>query len=121
MASSKTLLVTTVKDEGPNILEWVAHHRVCGFDTIFVYQNGSTDLTVRALRTLDSISAIRFFNNSSFASPQIRAYARAAKESEFEEADYCLALDDDEFFRCDLPGTAYRRSSKRQGTPMASA
>ena len=55
MTEPTSLLVATVKNEGPNILEWVAHHRLCGFDRIQIYQNDSTDTTVQTLRTLDRL------------------------------------------------------------------
>ena len=59
----RSLLVTTIKDEGPNILEWVAHHRLCGFDTIMVFQNNSSDFTVQTLKVLDRLGAIRYLPN----------------------------------------------------------
>lgn len=41
----KVALVATAKDEGPFVLEWVAYHRLAGFDPIIIYQNDSTDGT----------------------------------------------------------------------------
>ncbi|MGO4916449.1 glycosyltransferase family 2 protein [Pseudogemmobacter sp. W21_MBD1_M6] len=51
-AIGRTLLVATVKNEGPNILEWVSHHLLAGFDDIVVYQNDSIDGTDDTLRLL---------------------------------------------------------------------
>lgn len=99
MAAGGTLLVTTVKNEGPNILEWVAWHRLCGFDRIMVFQNGSTDLTQRTLKVLHNLGLIEYAENETGpSSPQIRAYARASDSGAFREADWCLAIDADEFF-----------------------
>lgn len=93
------LLVTTVKDEGPFILEWVAWHRLAGFDRLLVYQNGSTDLTQRSLKVMDQHGLIDYVpNDRGPSSPQIRAYARASEHPAFAEAEWCLALDGDEFF-----------------------
>ena len=43
-----------MRDEGLVILEWVAHYRALGFDTIVVYTNdntdGSDDLLVGSVR-----------------------------------------------------------------------
>ena len=64
MTKDTTLLVATVRNEGPNILEWVAHHRLCGFDRIQIFQNDSTDNTVRTLRILDRLGVIEFFQNN---------------------------------------------------------
>jgi len=94
----KTLLVTTVKDEGPNILEWVAHHRAIGFDRIQIYQNDSFDGTERSLRTLAAIGAIEYFPNPSPRRQwQNKAYRRASHSPAYSEADWCMALDGDEF------------------------
>ena len=98
MTRETTLLVTTVKDEGPNILEWVAHHRLCGFDHIQIYQNDSSDFTVRTLRTLDRLGIIEFHNNKNAkGAHQIQAYRRASWSEAHANADWCMALDGDEF------------------------
>lgn len=98
MARETTLLVTTVKDEGPNILEWVAHHRLCGFDHIQVYQNDSSDFTVRTLRTLDRLGVIEFHNNKNAkGAHQIQAYRRASWSEAHKTSDWCMVLDGDEF------------------------
>lgn len=95
---SRTLLVTTVKNEGPNILEWVAYHRLIGFTDIHVYQNDSTDETQKTLRTLNRLGIIQYFRN---AAPnrqwQNRAYRRSALSPEYQECQWCMALDGDEF------------------------
>lgn len=98
MAKDTTLLVTTVKNEGPNILEWVAHHRLCGFDRIQVYQNDSTDTTIQTLRTLERIGAIEFHNNRhNKGAHQMRAYRRASRSEAFRNSTWCMTLDGDEF------------------------
>lgn len=98
------LLVCTVKDEGPNILEWVAYHRTIGFTDIVIYENDSFDLTDRTLRVLDRIGAIRYFPNSfrpgAISPPfQNRAYRRASQLDIHDAADWCMALDSDEFLK----------------------
>ncbi|WP_107495625.1 glycosyltransferase family 2 protein [Thalassobius sp. I31.1] len=93
-----TTLVTIAKDEGPFFWEWVAHHRLVGFDNIIVYQNDSSDLTHAILKVLESIGAIRYFYND--ADPnmhQVRAYRRVTLLDEYQNADWVMALDMDEF------------------------
>lgn len=105
MSRETTLLVTTVKDEGPNILEWVAHHRLCGFDHIQVYYNETTDLMERSLRTLDRLGLIEQrpnFNPS--GGHQIRAYRRAARSETYKNSDWCMVLDGDEFLNVKTGG-----------------
>jgi hypothetical protein len=90
--------VATAKNEGPFLLEWVAYHRVIGFTDSLIYENGSDDGARRLLRELRKIGAIRFFRNEKPPKNyQIRAYSRAAEEPEFQQADWAIALDLDEF------------------------
>ena len=94
----RTLLVATVKNEGPNILEWVAHHLCIGFDKILIYQNDSDDETQKSLRTLSKIGAIDYHRNHSFRPDwQTKAYKRASRTEEYAQADWCMTLDGDEF------------------------
>lgn len=98
MTKDTTLLVATVKNEGSNILEWVAYHRLCGFDRIQIYQNDSTDTTVPILRTLDRIGVIEYHENRhNKGAHQTRAYRRAARTEAFRNSDWCMTLDGDEF------------------------
>ena len=98
MKNDTYLLVATVKNEGPNILEWVAHHRLCGFDRIQIYQNDSTDSTVQTLRTLHRMGVIEYFDNRHMhGAHQMRAYRRAARTETYAEAEWCMVLDGDEF------------------------
>lgn len=103
----RVMLVTTVKDEGPNILEWIGYHRMIGFTDIVVFQNNSFDTTAKTLRLLDEMGVIRYFNND-FRKPgvrttfQNRAYRRAARLPEFGAATWCMALDGDEFLRVNV-------------------
>jgi len=92
------LLVTTVKDEGPSIVEWVAHHRNIGFTDIVVYQNGSTDGTQKLLRTMARHGYIKYFpNDSKRGLWQNRAYRRASFLDDYQQADWVMVLDGDEF------------------------
>ncbi len=101
------MLVTTVKDEGPNILEWVAYHRMIGFTNIHVYQNDSFDTTQDMLVHLDRLGIIRYFNNSFRKTGvsltyQNRAYRRAARHEDYHTAEWCMALDGDELLQINV-------------------
>ncbi|MFZ1468612.1 MAG: glycosyltransferase family 2 protein [Paracoccaceae bacterium] len=105
-SDDRVMLVTTVKDEGPNILEWIAYHRMIGFTDIVVFQNDSFDTTERSLWTLQEMGVIRYLNND-FRRPgrntfQNRAYRRAARLPEYGQARWCMALDGDEFLRVNV-------------------
>lgn len=103
----RVMLVATVKDEGPNILEWIGYHRMIGFTDIVVFQNDSFDTTARTLRLLDRMGVIRYVDNTPRKTGwrndfQNRAYRRAARLDEFAGADWCMALDGDEFLRVNV-------------------
>ena len=49
------VIITTMKNEAPYILEWVAHHLVIGFDHIVVLTNDCTDTTNAILTRLDAL------------------------------------------------------------------
>ena len=98
MTEPTSLLVAAVKNEGPYILEWVAHHRLCGFTRIQIYQNDSNDMTVQILRTLARLGIIEYFeNHHPKGAHQMRAYRRASRTEAYEASDWCMVLDSDEF------------------------
>ena len=97
-------LVATAKNEGPYIWEWVAHHKMIGFDNIIVFQNDSDDRTVEILTTLHDAGIIRYQDNSDVSSVhQIHAYIRASQFEEYKAAQWVMALDLDEFLCIKTP------------------
>jgi len=98
MADPRILLVTTIKNEGPNILEWVAHHLSIGFTDIQIFQNDSTDGTEKHLRTLHKMGVVEYFRNDARNRDwQNQAYRRASRTETYKAAEWCMALDGDEF------------------------
>ncbi len=96
--SRRFLLVTTVKNEGPSLVEWVAHHRNLGFTDIVIYQNDSIDGSEKLLRTMEKYGFIRYFPNpDKNRSWQNKAYRRVSRLEVFKTADWAMALDGDEF------------------------
>lgn len=94
----KTVLIATAKDEGHNILEWVAHHRLCGFTDFILFQNDSTDGTDETLACLQELGIVQFHDNPApQGRHQMRAYKRASRMELFQQADYAMVLDLDEF------------------------
>lgn len=92
-----------MKDEGPFILEWVAYHRLIGFDTIIVFSNDCSDGSDALLDALAEAGMVRHFDNSATppdlpADPQNRAYRRAFAMPEVRQAEWLLVIDADEFF-----------------------
>lgn len=99
----RTLLIATMKNEGPFLIEWVAWHRLVGFDDILVAQNDSNDLTKEMLICLHSIGAVHFIENSDASGALVptnhqgRAYLRATANPLYAASDWAMTLDGDEF------------------------
>ncbi|EAQ24177.1 glycosyltransferase family 2 protein [Roseovarius sp. 217] len=58
MSAETYTVVSTMKNEAPYILEWVAHYKVLGFDHILVCTNDCTDTTVDILRRLQEMGLV---------------------------------------------------------------
>lgn len=97
----RILVVATFRNEGCSLLEWVAHHRRIGVTDFVIYQNDSQDTTVAQLRLLHQMGVITYVDNTSDAdsSPQFRAYRRASRLPVYQEVDWAMTLDGDEFIQ----------------------
>lgn len=92
------VIVTPMKNEGPFILEWVAHNLAIGADEIVIYSNDCTDGSDALLDRLDALGKIRHFDNSSARpAPQRRAYRRFLKLDLAEPKDWVIPIDADEY------------------------
>ena len=99
MAQKPTFaVVTPMKNEGPFILEWVAHNKAIGVDTIAVYSNDCDDGSDVLLDKLDEHGVIRHFDNSTRrrVSPQKRAYKRFIRSDMWDSHDWIVVIDADE-------------------------
>jgi hypothetical protein len=86
------------KNEGPYVLEWVAHHRALGVETFFIADNVSTDETTGLLAALAEAGIVRHlpFPTPMGRPPQQSAYERIVAQHG-AEADWIAFLDADEF------------------------
>ena len=62
MSSDTYTVVSTMKNEGPYILDWVAHYKTLGFDHILVCTNDCTDPTVDILLRLQELGYVTQHN-----------------------------------------------------------
>lgn len=94
----KITLVTSLKNEGPYVIEWVAHHRALGFTDIVVFENDSDDLTDAILRRLQELGAVSHHPNPvPRGSPQARAWQRFRQMDLYAGSDWVFCCDGDEF------------------------
>ncbi|WP_112874366.1 glycosyltransferase family 2 protein [Paracoccus endophyticus] len=95
------VLISSMKDEGPYVLEFVAHHRVLGFDRIFIASNDCRDGTDLVLDALAAAGAIGHTRNVLAPGdiPQHKGYALMRAEHGLDRADWLMVLDADEFLQ----------------------
>ena len=99
MNARRILLVATMRNEGPYILEWLAYHRAIGFTDILVCTNDCVDESPALLDRLEQLGQLVHLRSRP-ASPreaQLVAYTLAASHPLTEAADWAMVLDADEF------------------------
>ena len=89
-------LCAIMKNEGPYILEWVAFHRIIGFNEIFIYDNDSTDNTCDLLASLGRAGIVNSIAWPSVGgvAPQTAAYADVLPRV---KSEWVCFIDADEF------------------------
>ena len=93
-------IVTSMKNEGPYILDWLAHNRVIGVDNFLIYTNDCSDGTDTLLEALAKEGIVEHRANpyrTSGGVPQHAAFRAAEREKIVRNASWLLALDVDEY------------------------
>ena len=93
-------IVTTMKNEGPFILEWLAYHLAVGFDDIVVYTNDCTDGTDTMLDLLQNKGFVQHRDNDfrkMKLRPQHAALQMAEDEPVVKDAKWVTCIDVDEY------------------------
>lgn len=100
------LTFTVMKNEGPFLLEWIAYQKVFGADKILVMTNNCEDGTDKMLDRLDDMGVVRHVPNPCALGPNMIGKARhphilgfeyAKLHKEWQESEYILMCDTDEF------------------------
>ncbi|WP_102226222.1 glycosyltransferase family 2 protein [Acidimangrovimonas sediminis] len=99
--AGRTAIVTTMKNEGPFILEWLAYHRAIGVEDFLVYTNDCTDGTDTMLHLLQRKGIVQHrenpFRQMPGLKPQHAALAAAETEAVITGAGWAICMDVDEF------------------------
>ena len=103
--SERVLCVTCVRDEGPNLVHWLAHNRAAGIDRHLVFSNDCSDGTAELLDRLADAGALTHVPNvvPEGRSPQWSALKQAARHPEVSVADWVLVIDCDEYLNLRAP------------------
>ena len=98
------VIVTTMKNEGPYILDWISHHLAIGFTHFVVLTNDCTDETEKILRKLKNEGLVTHKNNPAPhpRGPQKSGYLKMRQLDAVQNADWLMALDVDEYVRIDV-------------------
>ena len=100
-------VLATARNEGPYILDWLAHHRACGFDHAIIYSNDNDDGSDELLALLADHNEITWVQNELAPADraQWKAYGHAFKAlPDLLDFRWTMVLDMDEYvgFRTDL-------------------
>ena len=99
--AGRTAIVTTMKNEGPFILEWIAYHRAIGVDDFLIYTNDCTDGTDTMLDLLQSKGLCQHRVNpwvpGGALKPQHAALQAAESEPVMQNCGWGICMDVDEF------------------------
>ncbi|MBM4146914.1 MAG: glycosyltransferase family 2 protein [Nitrospira sp.] len=93
------LLVTSVRNEADYLVEWIAWHKLVGFDHFLIYTNNNTDSTVEILHALKDIGLVSFFelNPGPDKKPQMFAFNQALAWMKSQNPRWVSCMDVDEF------------------------
>lgn len=96
---------TCLKDDGPYIMEWVAHHLAAGFGRMLILTHDCTDGSDALMKALTSDSRIEHlpFEATEGKAVQWQALSLAAQHRSYKQADWALFFDIDEFLCLDGP------------------
>ena len=92
-------VITTMKNEGAFLLEWVAHHKSLGFDNILICTNDCADPTREMALRLQEMGLARHHATKVWAATSIQrsALKQATRYPEVRAADWLYVCDADEF------------------------
>ncbi|WP_282154074.1 glycosyltransferase family 2 protein [Ruegeria atlantica] len=92
-------LIGTVKDEGPWLIEWVAHNKVLGFDEIAVASNDCSDGTDLILDRMEEMGLLTHIDNPGpyKRTIQMDAYYALQDLPVMRQCEWLMPMDADEF------------------------
>ena len=100
----KILAIACMRNEGPFVLEWVAHHRALGVSDFLIYSNDCDDGTDGLLEALAAGGAVTHERQEPRGrSVQWQALRAAKAHPSYAAADWAMCIDCDEFVTLKTP------------------
>lgn len=100
----RVLLVSALRDEGPHLLEWIAHHRAIGVTDFLLFSNDCSDGTDVMLDALAPFGVVHLRNAPPHGkSLQWNALKLAWAHELRKSADWLCCIDSDEFINLRAP------------------
>ncbi len=95
----KTAAMSCMRNEAMFVLEWVAYHRVIGFDEILVCTNACNDGTDELLDRLSALGAVHHVRNDDHGDtpPQPAGVSKVLAHDAVQDCRWLLHVDADEF------------------------
>ncbi|MDI6004294.1 glycosyltransferase family 2 protein [Cobetia marina] len=93
------VVITSCRNEGDYLLEWVAWNIYIGFDKVIVFTNNNTDNTLDVLEHLKKKGVVEYYELSppEGARPQMYAFTQGLKWLHTNKPDWVACLDADEY------------------------
>lgn len=101
VSADRFLVISAMKNEGPFILEWIAHHLSIGVGHFLIYTNDCDDGTNEILDRLGEMGFVTRLDNpfkrDKGQKPQRGALNDAILQPAYQDADWAMCIDVDEF------------------------
>ncbi|PTX55645.1 glycosyl transferase family 2 [Litoreibacter ponti] len=105
MSAETHLIAAAMRNEGPYLVEWIAHHLGLGFDHALVFTHGSQDGTDKMLRRLEKLGVATHRRNPPperrTGGHRPRAARRALRDPVYLAHDWAMFIDPNEFVNLD--------------------
>jgi hypothetical protein len=97
-------IITTMRNEAPFILEWLAYHRAIGFTDFVIFTNDCEDGTDQMLDRLQQMGLVHHLPNPRRGKKPVQwtALKRAANHPAVKKAEWIFVTDVDEFLNIHL-------------------
>lgn len=105
----RILSVTSVRNEGTYLLEWIAHHQAAGVTDFLIFSNDCDDGTDQMLNRLDQAGIVTHIAHEKDGKKSIQwqALKAAWKHPLRKEVDWILVSDVDEFVNIHVTGHTF--------------